>query len=183
MTKRVIHPLLQKLAALVVLAAGVAGLGMLLGLPLAEALGARDAARARLARFEAVLKAPVAAEDHYDPGELTAEREDDGAAQLALQADIGRLAKKAGIVVQSVRPLQPESLGAVGRAVWLEAALSGDLQSLTDLLAGMDAERPILLIRKLDIERGPGARSDTFMVIRMEIGSAWRPNVEGKGGK
>lgn len=183
MKPRIVHPFLQQLAALIVLVVALGGLGTLLGAPLADAFSARDAARARLAHFEAVLKSPVPADDHFDPKELTVERADDGSAQLALQSNIDRLAKKAGVAVQSVRPLEPEALGAVGRAVWLDASITGDLQALTDLLTAMDAERPILLVRKLDIERGPGARPDAFLAIRMEIGSAWCAATEGRARK
>lgn len=170
--------LLQKAAALLVVGLGLGLAAVLLGSPLVDAVQARDASLARLNRFGEALAVAKPAEIHIDPRELAGEQIDEGAAQLTLQADIDRLAKKAGLAIQTLRPLPPDKVGPA-QIVWIEAALSGDLQSLSDFMVAADAARPVLLMRKLEINRGPEARPDTFLSIRAEIGVAWRPGAAG----
>lgn len=179
MSGRMLHPALQKLAALVIL-------GVVLGAalastvyPLIEAMAARDAAAARLARYQDVLKAPAAAEAAYDPDDLSGLRVDHAEAQLALQAVVDKLARAAGITPQSIQPLPAEHLGDIGRGVWIEVTFTSDLQGLTDFLASFDAERPLVLARRLEVERGDGPRPDLFLRIKVEVGQVWRATGDG----
>lgn len=166
-------PLIQRLAAigLLLILVGIA-LASLAG-PMIEAAAARIDAAERLARFEAVLAEPSLQQWQYDPNELAAVRQDDGEAQIALQSITDRLLREAGVTVRSVRPLQAESFGSSGRTVWLEASLAGDIQSLVELLNAMDAQRPTLLVRRLDVISEPpgGGRN---LQVRIEAGQAWR---------
>jgi hypothetical protein len=50
------------------------------------------------------------------------------------------------------------------------------LKALGDFLVSLDTERPLLLVRRLEVERGEGPRADLFLRARVEIGQAWRPS-------
>ncbi|CAN0292724.1 unnamed protein product [Phaeothamnion confervicola] len=177
--KRTLHPLLQRLAALVLLGVALGAGISAIAMPLAEAMAANREARARLVRFESMLQAPAESTDLYDPADLSVIQIDDAEAQVALQSVVDRLARGAGVAVQSVRPQAAEYMGDVGRSVWVELNLSCDLQALVDLLTDIDAEKPVLLVRRLDIQRGDGPRPDNFLRVRLEIGRAWRSAGDG----
>ncbi len=172
--KRTLHPLLQRLAALVLLGIGLGAGIAAIAMPLAEAAAAHRAAELRLARFEEILEAPAQPGALYDPNDLSALHADDAEAQIALQGLLNRVARGAGVAVQSVRPLAAEIMGDVGRSVWVETTITCDLQALVDLLKDIDTEKPVLLVRRMDIDRGDGPRPDNFLRVRMEIGRAWR---------
>jgi len=164
-----------RLAAVALLGVMLLGVGWNIMAPLRTALFERDAARGRYARYEAVLAASSDTSGvRYDVAQIAAAHTDDASAQLTLQALLDRTARAAGFSVTALRPTGGEALGAVGRAVWVEATLSGDLQSLTQLLAALDRERPILLVRMLEIEAGNSARPDTNLRVRLEAGRVWR---------
>jgi len=165
----------DRLAAVVLLGILLVAGGWNIVAPLRTALFERDAARARYARYEAVLTAASDTDGaRYDLAQIASAGADDASAQLALQALLDRAARAAGFSVTALRPTGSEALGGVGRAVWVEATLSGDLQSLAELLTALDRERPILLVRTLEIEGGEGARPDTNLQVRLEAGRVWR---------
>jgi hypothetical protein len=170
MTRRMLHPMLQRLCALVILGVGLGIAVAAAASPLAGALAARDAAQARLSHLQDLAKTPTASVARYNPDDLATTQVDDAATQIALQSTLDGLAKAAGLNIQSVRPAGAEALGDVGHAMWAEITLSGDLQALTDFLKAMDAERPIVLVRRLDVEHGEGFRPDSFLRIRLEAG-------------
>jgi hypothetical protein len=174
MAQRTLHPLLQRLAALVILGVGLGAGISAIAMPLAEALTARQAAEGRLARFDSLLKVSPASGMLYDPDDLSRVHADDAEAQIALQSTVDRLARGAGVAVQSVRPLAPDIMGEIGRSVWVEMSLTCDLQALVDLLKDVDVEKPVLLIRRLEVERGDGPRPDNFLRVRLEAGRVWR---------
>jgi hypothetical protein len=172
---------LQRTAALLILAAvTLAGIAATAS-PLFAAWQRREAALERRAEFEALLAQPAAAGVQYDPTELYALLSDEGAATIALQTTLDRIAREAGVALQSIRPIATEEVGASARSTWVEVQLMGDLEALTGLLAMLDAERPALLVRQLDITNGQGPRPDLFLQIRMEAGQAWR-TAEGQAG-
>lgn len=141
--------------------------------PLFEALTERSQAANRLARFETALSEPAPELRQYAPDELAAIRRDDGEAQIALQSILDRRFREAGVSIRAVRPLRAEDIGQAGRTVWVEVNLSGDLQALVELLSAMDAARPTLLVRRLEVGRdAPDVGS--ALSIRMEAGQAWR---------
>lgn len=174
MSDRMLHPWLQRLLALalmgIVLGAGVAAAVM----PINEALAERDAANQRLTRFRTMAATPPPAHRQAALQDLVAIRHDDAEAQVALQSTVNRLAKAGNVPIQSVRPLGGEALGDAARTVWVEASFMGDLQSLADFLKALDAERPVLLVRRLDIEHGEGPRPDSGLRIKLEVGLGWR---------
>jgi hypothetical protein len=174
MAKRTLHPLLQRLAALVVLGVGLGVAIAAIAMPLAEAIAAHRNAESRLARFEGLLTAPIAPGGLYDPNDLSAVHVDDADAQIALQSTLDRVARGASVAVQSTRPMAADLMGDIGRSVWVEMSLTCDLQALTDLLTDMAIERPVLLVRRLEVERGDGTRTDNFLRVRLEAGRAWR---------
>jgi len=175
MKGRTLHPLLQRLAALVLLGtllgAGISSIA----LPVVEAWGEYEAASSRLDRYEHALSRPIAAARAHNPADLSAGFLDEPDAQLALQAAVDRLARGAGIAVQSTRPLSAEHLGDIGRGAWLELSFSADLQATVALLNSLDSQRPLLLVRRIEIDGGEGARPDLFLKVRAQIGQAWRP--------
>lgn len=175
MTQRTLHPLLQRLAALVLLGVGLGGAVAMAAGPMVHSRALRDEARAHLDRLTGLAKVPLADVVRYDQNDLTSRQADDAEAQIALQSGLDGIAKATSLATQSVQPLGAENLGDLGRVVWVEVTLTGDLQALVDLLKSIDAERPIILVRRLDVERGEGARPDAFLRIRMEAGRIWRP--------
>jgi hypothetical protein len=174
MRNRTLHPLLQRLAALVLL--GVAlGVGISsIALPVIEARDEWQAASARFDRYQRALARPVEAAKAHDPADLAATFRDEPEAQLALQAAVDKLARNAGIAVQSTRPLAAELLGDFGRGAWLELSFTADLAATTAFLNSLDTKRPLLLVRRIEIEGGEGPRPDEFMRVRAHIGQAWR---------
>lgn len=173
MTQRMPHPVLQKLSALILL--GVAlGLGVsAIVYPIIEASSERDAAYDRLAKYEETLAQPFQ-QAPYDPDELTAEHIDDADAQLALQSVIDRLARSASVNLLSIQPMAAEHLGEMGRGAWTELSLTCDLQALVEFLASFDAQRPLLLVRRLEVRRTEGPRPDLFLNVKIDVGRAWR---------
>lgn len=174
MTGRILHPALQKLAALVLF--GIA-LGAALATavsPLVDALAVRHASAARLEHYQSVLKSPSTKEVAYDPADLSGLHVDHAEAQLALQAVVDRLARAASIAPESIQPLPAEHLGDIGRGAWIEVTFSTDLQGLTDFLVSFDAERPLVLTRRLEVERGEGLRPDLALHVKVEVGQVWR---------
>lgn len=174
MARRTLHPLLQRVAALALL-------GVILGIalanliyPVTEALSARRAALDRLARYEGVLEKFESRDASYNPAELAAVHVDDAEAQIALQSIIDRLARGAGLNVQSIQPMAAEHLGDIGRGVWVEMNVTCDLKALVDFLSSFDAESPLLLVRSLEVERGPAQRGDLMMRVKLNVGRAWR---------
>ncbi|MEY2758105.1 MAG: Type secretion system protein subtype b [Pseudomonadota bacterium] len=174
MKGRILHPLLQRLCALVLLGVALGGAVSSIAMPVVEAMNERAAVTARLARYEGALAAPPPATLSQNPEDLAAERLDEADAQLALQAAIDRLARGAGLAVQSTQPLAAEHLGDVRRGAWSELTFTSDLKALMDFLVSLDAERPLLLVRRIAVERGDGPRADLFLRARIEIGQAWR---------
>lgn len=173
MTGRILHPLLQRTAALALLGIALGAALASIAYPLLEAMAERDAALGRLARYEQALASPAETAS-YDPADLAAHRLDEPDAQLALQASVDRLARNAGVAVQSMQPLAAEHLGDIGRGAWLELTFTTDLQALTDFLASLDSQRPLLLVRRLEVDRGEGPRPDVFLRARAQIGQAWQ---------
>ncbi len=174
MRRRTLHPALQRLAALVLLGVGLGIAVAATAYPLAEALAERRAVEAKLAKYERVLQAPEDRGPLYDPDDLSSIHLDEAEAQIALQSTLDRVARSAGVAVQSVRPLAAEYLGDVGKGVWVDMTFSCDLQALVDLLQEIEALRPVLLIRRLDIEKGDGPRPDIFLRVTLHVGRAWR---------
>lgn len=115
----------------------------------------------------------------YDLAEIVGADTDDAAAQLALQGVLNRAARRSGFSVSALRATGAEAMEGVGRAVWVEVTLAGDLEALKALLDALDAERPILLVRALEIEAGGGARPDRALTVRLEAGRVWRAEGEG----
>lgn len=174
MKQRTLHPFLQKLAALAILGIGLGAAVSALAYPLAGALTQRSEAEVRLAKYaEIATSSPLAAAAH-NPADLAAVHIDTAEAQLALQAIVDRLARGAGLAVQSTQPLAAEHMGDVGQGVWIELTASSDLQALIAFLASFDAERPFLMVRRLELEAGAGPRPDVFLRIKAQIGRAWR---------
>jgi hypothetical protein len=171
---RTLHPFLQRLAALILLGVGLGIAISALASPLVDALAENRGAKARLARFEHMLEAPATEGPRYNPDDLSALHVDDAEARIALQSAVDRLARGAGVAVQSVNPMAAEFMGDVGSSVWVEINLSCDLPGLVDLLRDMDAERPVLLLRRLEITGGEGPRADNFLRVRLEAGRIWR---------
>jgi hypothetical protein len=172
--RRTLHPFLQRALALVVLGVALGAGVSAIALPLAEAAAANRAAEQRITRLETKLGSTPMPGVFYDPSELTSVHADHAEAQVALQSLLDRVTRKAGVAVQSVQPLAAEYLGDIGHAVWMEMTISCDLQALTELLQEIDAVRPVVLVRRLQIERGDGSRPDVFMKVRLEAGQAWR---------
>jgi hypothetical protein len=164
----------QRIAAIFLTLAAFAAFIAVIAAPLAEAWLARRDAHARLDRFEATLAAADPHAVRYDPEELAAVHLDDAEAQVALQSRLGAIAREAGLPVQSIRPMSAELLGEVGRAVWVEVSLMGDLEAFAALMTMLDQERPTLLLRRLEIDKGDSPRPGTLLRIRMEAGRAWR---------
>lgn len=175
MTQRTLHPVLQKLAALVVLGVGLGAAVSALGYPLADAMAQRDLAEERLTKYESLASSPLPAGAAYDPADLAAGHIDTAEAQLSLQAVVDRLARGAGLAVQSTQPLAAEHLGDIGQGVWVELTATCDLQAFVAFLSSFDAERPLLMVRRLELEAGAGARPDIFLRMKIQIGRAWRP--------
>lgn len=175
MKQRTLHPLLQKLAALVILGVGLGAGVSALGYPLVEALAQRSEADNRLARYASLASSAPAAGAAYNPTDLAATHIDAAEAQLALQATVDRLARSAGLAVQTTQPLAAEHLGDFGQGVWIDLSFTSDLQALVAFLASFDAERPLLMVRRLEIEAGQGSRPDIFLAVKVQIGRAWRP--------
>lgn len=164
----------QKLAAIailgVVVMAGVAALAS----PVVSAYQDRAQALERRAGFETRLSPAETTAAQYDPADLYATMPDEGAAAIALRTTLDRVAREAGLAVQSSRPLAAEKINASVNGAWVELTLVGDLEAFVGLLAAMDAEKPSLLVRKIDVTRGQGPRPDLFLQIRLEAGQAWR---------
>lgn len=175
MKQRTLHPILQKLAALVILGVGLGAAVSALGYPLVDALAQRNEAENRLARYAELALSPLPAGAAYNPVDLAATHIDAAEAQLALQATVDRLARSAGLAVQSTQPLAAEHLGDFGRGVWVDLSFTSDLEALAAFLASFDAERPLLMVRRLEIEAGQGPRPDIFLAVKVQIGRAWRP--------
>lgn len=171
---RTLHPALQMVAALAILGVALGAAASSIAYPLVEALTARTDALGRLAKYEKVIGAHPADSVSYDPSDLAANHLDDADAQLALQATIDRLARGAGVSIQSIQPMAAEHLGEIGRGVWVEMAFTSDLQAMIDFLKLFEAERPLLLVRRLEIQRGDSPRADLFLSVKMDIGRAWR---------
>ncbi|MGD2134110.1 MAG: GspMb/PilO family protein [Maricaulaceae bacterium] len=165
---------LERLAAIALAFALVAAAGWSLTSSLRQTWSARDAAQARLDRYAQALSPSSETTASFDLDEIAARHRDDAEAQLALQAALDRLVRSAGLAAGSVRPLGPEVLGDLGRVAWVEVSLTTDLQGLTDVLAAIDRERPLMLLRALEVQAGSGARSDENLRIRLEAGRAWR---------
>jgi Type II secretion system (T2SS), protein M subtype b len=174
MMGRTLHPLLQRLLALILLGVALGAAASSIAMPVVEALGERDAAFARLARYQRALASPTAASLSQNPDDLAAQRLDEASAQLALQASVDRIARGAGLAIQSVQPQAAEHLGEIGRGAWLDLSFTSDLKALSDFMVSLDAERPLLLVRRLEVDRGDGPRADLFLRVRVEIGQAWR---------
>lgn len=68
-----------------------------------------------------------------------------------------------------------EHLGDIGRGVWVELGITCDIKALVDFLSSFEAERPLLLVRRLEIERGGDRRPDAAMRIKLDVGQVWRP--------
>jgi hypothetical protein len=161
----------------VVLGLGVAAIGA----PVASALREREAAGTRLTRLEIKLKPPGDKALRYNPDDLSGRFADDAAAQVALQSALNKLANGASTSIGSIRPLGAEDYGRIGRAIWVDVAAKGDLQSLTDLLEAMDAQRPTVLVRRIDMTPAEGAaRPDAALQLRIEAGLIWRPEGPSK---
>jgi hypothetical protein len=166
-------PLRERVAAVLILVALIAGAGWGLLAPLGDALVARDEARTRLAHDQTGHKGSQAIAS-YNPAEIAALHTDDGQAQLALQSVLDQEARAASLSVETLRPANVEALGDLGRVVWVELDARGDLQALSEFLGGLDRQRPLVLIRALDAEAGPGERPDSQLRIRIEAGRVWR---------
>lgn len=175
MKQRTLHPILQKLAALVILGVGLGAAVSALGYPLVDALAQRNEAENRLARYAELASSPLPAGAAYNPVDLAATHIDTAEAQLALQATVDRLARSAGLAVQSTQPLAAEHLGDFGQGVWVDLSFTSDLEALVTFLASFDAERPLLMVRRLEVEAGQGPRPDIFLAVKAQIGRAWRP--------
>lgn len=173
---RTLHPALQMIAALAILGVALGAAAASIVFPLFEALTARNDALGRLAKYEQVVSAHPVDAISYDPADLVATHIDDADAQLALQATIDRLARGAGVSIQSIQPMAAEHLGEIGRGVWVEMVFASDLQALVDFLKLFEAERPLLLVRRLEMQRGDGPRADLFMSVKIDIGRAWKPS-------
>jgi hypothetical protein len=158
----------------VVLGAGLAAIGA----PVATALRERDEAETRLARLEIKLKPLDDKSVRFDPDDLSGRFTDNAAAQVALQSALDHLASSASVAISSVRPIGAEDYGRIGRAVWVEIAATGDLQSLTDFLEAMDAQRPALLVRRVEASRAEGP--DASLQFRFEAGLISRAGDPGK---
>ena len=171
---RTLHPVLQRLAALVILGVGLGAIVAAVAAPLADAWAEHRLTEQRLDRFEGLLQAPQAAGPRYDPQDLSALHADDAQAQIALQSALDRIAPGARVGVQSVNPMPAEFMGDVGSSVWTEITLACDLEAMIALLRDIDAERPVLLVRRLEIDRGEGSRPDAFLRVRLETGRLWR---------
>jgi len=167
--------MLQKLAALALLGVALGAAGSSLVYPLVDAFAARDAALVRLARYEGMLERSPGDVASQNPEDLAAHRLDEPDAQLALQTSVDRLARGAGIAVQSTQPLAAEHLGDIGRGAWMELTFASDLKGLVAFMESLDTQRPLLLVRRLEVDRGDGARPDLFMRAKVQIGQAWRP--------
>jgi hypothetical protein len=174
MKGRTIHPLLQRFLALALLGVALGAAVSSIAMPVVEAIDERDAALARLSRYQRALASPASATLNQNTDDLAAQRLDEADAQLALQAAIDRLARGAGLAIQSTQPLAAEHLGDVRRAAWAELSFTSDLKAVADFLVSLDAERPLLLVRRLEVDRGDGPRPDLFLRVRVEIGQAWR---------
>jgi hypothetical protein len=174
MKGRMLHPFLQRVAALALLGIALGVAASSIAYPLLEAIAERDAASSRLARYQRVLSDPTVGPASYNVADLAAARVDEPDAQLLLQASVDRLARGAGLAVQSTQPLAAEHLGEIGKGAWLELTFAADLRALTDFMTSLDAERPLLLVRRLEIERGEGVRPDIFLRAKIQIGQAWR---------
>jgi hypothetical protein len=179
MNGRTLHPLLQRLAALVILGVALGAAGSSLVYPLIDAMAARDAALVRLSRYQGMLQRSPGEIASQNPEDLAAHRLDEPDAQLALQSSVDRLARGAGIAVQSTQPLAAEHLGDIGRGAWMELTFASDLQGLVAFMESLDTQRPLLLVRRLEVDRGDGARPDLFMRAKVQIGQAWRPTGGG----
>ncbi len=175
MKQRTLHPLLQKFAALIVLGVGLGAAVSALGYPLVDALALRSEAENRLARYASLASSSPPAGAAYNPIDLAAAHIDTAEAQLALQAAVDRLARSASLAVQSTQPLAAEHLGGFGQGVWIDLTFTADLQALVAFLSSFDAERPFLMVRRLEIEAGQGPRPDIFLSVKAQIGRAWRP--------
>lgn len=175
MKGRMLHPLLQRLLALILLGVALGAAAASIAMPVVEAMDERDAAVFRLERYQRALASPSSATLSQNPDDLAAQRLDEADAQLALQATLDRLARGAGLAVQSTQPLAAEHLGDVRRGAWAELTFTSDLKALGDFLVSLDTERPLLLVRRLEVERGEGPRADLFLRTRVEVGQAWRP--------
>lgn len=174
MTGRMLHPMLQRLAALAILGIALGAVVSSTLAPLMDAIIARDDALDRLARYEQSITRPGARTFAHNPADLLGKHGDEAAAQLTLQTSVDRLARAAGIAVQSTQPLALEHLGEIGRGSWLELSFTSDLQALTDFLASLDTQRPLLLVKRLEIDRGDGVRPDIFLRVRVHIGHVWQ---------
>jgi hypothetical protein len=174
MKQRTLHPFLQKVAALAILGIGLGAAVSALAYPLAGAFAQRSEAEARLARYTELASSPPTATAAYNPADLAAVHIDTAEAQLALQAVVDRLARGAGLAVQSTQPLAAEHMGDVGQGVWIDLTASSDLQALIAFLASFDAERPLLMVRRLEVEAGAGPRPDVFLRFKAQIGRVWR---------
>jgi hypothetical protein len=172
---RTLHPYLQRLAPLVLLGVGLGVAISVLAEPLASAIAENRSAKARLARFERLAETPTIAGERYNPDDLSASHVDDAEARIALQSAVDRIARGAGVAVQSVNPMAAEFMGDVGSSVWVEMNLSCDLQALLDLLRDIEAERPVVLLRRLEVAGGEGPRADSFLQVKLEAGRVWRP--------
>jgi Type II secretion system (T2SS), protein M subtype b len=176
MKNRTLHPLLQRLAALILLGVVLGAAISSIALPVVEAIAEHQAASDRLARYQQALSRPAAAGATHNPADLAAARVDEPDAQLALQAAVDRLARGAGLAIQSTQPLAAEHLGDIGRGAWMELTFAADLQAVTAFLTSLDSERPLLLVRRLEIDHGEGPRPDLFLGVHAQIGQAWRPS-------
>jgi hypothetical protein len=172
--KRTLHPMLQRIAALAILGIAMGSAISVIALPLAEAFASHRTVTLRLARLESRLQAPEPVGVFYDPDDLTTTHADAAEAQVALQSALNRIAGRAGVSIQSVQPLAAEYLGAMGQGVWIEVSFSCDLQSLVDFLKEMDIERPVMLVRRIQVDRSNDTRPDTFLRVKLEAGRARR---------
>lgn len=121
-----------------------------------------------------MLERPPHEATSQNPEDLAAHRLDEPDAQLALQSSVDRLARGAGIAVQSTQPLAAEHLGDIGRGAWMELTFASDLKGLVAFMESLDTQRPLLLVRRLEVDRGDGARPDLFMRVKVQVGQAWR---------
>ena len=90
MKGRTLHPLLQRLLALILLGVALGAAVSSIAMPVVEALNERDSATVRLARYQRALTGPSAVIRVQNPDDLAALRLDEADAQLALQAAIDR---------------------------------------------------------------------------------------------
>lgn len=174
MTRRTLHPVLQRLLALVLtgMAIGVAASAILA--PIAAAYNLRLDALARLARHDAIA-AGAAPALRYAPLDLFSEHEDTSAASIALQVRLGEAFTASGLAPASVRPLAAESTGEGGAIVWFETILQGDVLALMLLLGELDKARPLILVRALNVQPEPSGQPGSALTVTLEIGQAWRP--------